>query len=267
MGRRRLGQKGIWKGIISFLGLVLAWLLRVIPLGLSLALVIFIFLGVRKMLYADPYFRVNKIAVVPSGVLTQGEYRYLEQEAAAKSILRVDLKQISKNLERNPKVKRADVMRVLPNQLKVFLATRTAVFQVRFQSSGAYYLIGNDQMVLGSKSAPEPDLVILEDFSAKKKAYTFGTLFQNRYFDRIVEIMEWIKSDPLLGSESTSKLVVDQLGNVSMILNDGIELKVGKEPNLSEAKRALLKKLLRSPERDSLVYLDLRYHDVVVKKK
>ena len=97
-----------WKG--SFFRLTF----KSLPLVLSLGVLCFIFFGVRQMVYADPYFRVERITVFPSGILSYSEYQFLEDQAHGRSIAEIDLKQISRSLERNPKVKRAEVTRNIP---------------------------------------------------------------------------------------------------------------------------------------------------------
>src|SRR3989338_2858833 len=144
------------------------------------------------MLYADPYFQIGRVTVFPSGMLTEAEYAYLEEKAEGRSLLEIDLKEIARTLERNPKVKRAEVMRSLPNQLKVFLATRSPIFQIRLSPTGPYYLVGSDQMVLAARNLAEPNLMILEDFGSSKKSYTTGTLYQNGYFWALSVVLAWI---------------------------------------------------------------------------
>jgi cell division septal protein FtsQ len=266
MAKRR-GRTGNFKWLSKTLSGFFWMVLKILPAGLLIGCILFVFFGIKQMLYADPVFYVTRVVVFPSGVLSATEYEYLEREVEGKSLLGVNLKQVSKNLERNPKVKRAEVMRLLPNQLKVLLVTRSPVIQIRFSPKAPYLLVGSDRMILSSRQAADPNLIILEDFTAKKKSYTIGSLYQNNSFDQISEVTEWIKSDPILKREVISKVTIDQLGNIGIILSDGVELKIGREPVATIDKQSLLNSLLNGAERGELLYIDFRYSDVIVKKK
>lgn len=240
---------------------------RAIPLGLMAAALCFIFFGVRQMLHADPYFRIERITVFPSGLLNSSEYRFLEDETRGRSLFEIDLRKMSKNLEKNPKIKRAEVVRILPSQLNVFLTTRLPFIQVQLEPEGPYYSVADDQLILSRVEAPHPNLMVLEDFNVQKKSYSMGTFYQNKYFQELFRIFESLKSDPLLNQETVSKLGMDHLGNLTLILKDGIELRIGKELTLSEGARLVLASVLRSKERSQILYVDLRYRDMIVKKK
>ncbi len=219
------------------------------------------------MLHADPYFQVERIAVFPSGLLTNSEYQFLEGQARGQSLIELDLKRISKSLERNPKIKRAEVVRILPNQLNVFLATRAPFIQIQSKEGGPYYSVSTDQLIVSVEASPKPDLIILEDFNSEKKIYSVGTFYQNKHFRSLLSLLEFAKSDPALGSETISRLAMDQLGNITLILSDGVELKTAGELALPASSRTVLKSLLKSEERNQILYIDLRYRDLIVKKK
>ena len=241
--------------------------LKALPSAILVGSISFIVFGVRQMLHADPYFQVGRVTVFPSGILTPSEYQFLEQRSQGRSLLEIDLKYVSQNLERNPKVRRAEIMRQLPNELHVLLTVRLPFIQVQFKQGGPYYSVADDQLILSIQDSPRPDLMILEDFTSEKKAYAAGTLYQNKHFDRLARIFESVKADPILSAENISQLAMDQLGNMTLILKDGIELKVGNEIVLSESSRVVLGSLLKSGERNRILYLDLRYRDIIVKRK
>lgn len=266
MARRR-GQKWNPKALTKTIGSFVRSVFQFLPTAFAAGLVVFTFFGVKQMLYADPYFRITRVTVFPSGILTDAEYQYLQDQSRNRSLLELDLKLISKNLERNPKVKRAEVMRVLPNQLKVFLATRSPILQIRLSERGAYYLVGSDQMVLAARDMADPDLMILEDFSTAQKSYSAGALYANRYFGAVTEVLVWLQNDPWLSREVIAKMRLDRLGNIAFVFSDGIELRIGRTPIHSPSKIALLKTLLESGERNQILYVDLRFQDVIVKRK
>lgn len=241
--------------------------IRFIPLGIVIAVLSFVFFGVRQMVEADPYFHVERVSVFPSGLLNSSEYRFLGDETRARSLLEIDLKKISRNLEKNPKIKQANVVRSLPDRINIFLKARLPFVQVQLKPDGPYYSVAEDQLILSKQKSRQPDLMVLEDFSAQKKVYSAGLLYQNIHFHELSPLFESLKHDAILSTETVSRVKMDQLGNLSLILNDGIELKIGQGLALSEGARLVLGSVLRSNERNQILYVDLRYRDMIVKKK
>lgn len=219
------------------------------------------------MVHANPYFLVERITVFPSGLLTNSEYQFLDRQARGMSLLELDLKKISGNLERNPKIARAEVVRILPNQINVFLTRRTPIIQIQLKPKGPYYLVARDQMVLLVEETPVPELEVLEDYSSAKKSYSLGSLYQNKYFQSLSSILDSIKEDPILSSETVAKLTMDELGNITLMLNDGIELKTAGTLRISPNAKAVLGSLLKSDQRNQILYIDMRYRDLIVKRK
>ena len=242
--------------------------LRGLPFGIVFGLAYFIFLNARNMVHADPYFQVEKVTVFPSGVLTNLELKFLEEEARGKSLLDIDLKKISRNLERNPRIRRAEVNRNLPHEVNVLLQTRAPLLEIQSQPGGKFYVIADDQIILAHLDSPKPNMMVLEDFTSKQKSFSIGTLYPNGHFRSIISFLDALKSDPIFNRETVSKMSIDQIGNINLLLSDGIELKMGKEVPTSEGVRAVLSSLLRSVrERSQILYLDLRYRDIIVKRK
>ena len=266
MGKRRTSK---WNSKLfrKFGPLFFQFLGRLVPFGITAGIIGFMFINVRAMLYADPYFQASQITVFPSGVLNDPELRFLEREVRGKSLIEINLKAISQSLERNPNVKRAEVDRIFPDQLNIFLTTRLPFIQVQLKQGGPYYLIASDQLILGIENEPRADLMALEDFSSERKTYSAGTLYSNKYFQNLFGIFQSLTLDPLLRTEAISKLAIDPAGNVSIVLKDGIELRAGGRLMLSDATRAVLNSLLKSESRSDILYIDIRYRDIIVKKK
>jgi cell division septal protein FtsQ len=54
---------------------------------------------------------------------------------------------------------------------------------------------------------------------------------------------------------------------MTLILQDEIEIRVGKEPREALRKLANVQEVLSEEKRSQIIYIDLRYKDIVVKKK
>lgn len=241
--------------------------LKGFPFGVASFLFLFLFFGIRQMLHADPYFQIERITVFPAGLLNSSELRFLEDKAKGKSSLEINLKELSQTLERNPKIERAEVVRILPKQLNVYLIKRMPMLQVQFNPNRPFYLISSDQIITAIIYQSRPDLLILEDYQAGKKNYSVGMLYRNANFDSLRRIFLSIQNEPSLRSENLIKMTTDGMGNISLFLKDGLELKMGKQLNLSPASQMVLESLLKSKDRGEYLYLDLRYRDIILKKK
>ena len=80
-----------FKGFISMA-------IKSFPLVTGSLIIVFLFMSVRQMLHADPYFQIEKIKVSPTGILTHGEIQYLETKIQGKSVLELNLKKFSETL-------------------------------------------------------------------------------------------------------------------------------------------------------------------------
>jgi len=253
----------------------LSWLSgKMIKIGLKglPAFVIFavMWIGVfamHQMLTKNAYFQVARIKVFPSGVLTAGEYEFLEKVTRGKSLFETDLNLLSRVLERNPRVKSAQIARNFPHEIRVFVTPRQPTMQVQVHAQGPYYLLDDDQIVLAELKRPDQELFIVEDYDAKDKIYLPGQKYRNPYFDDVTHLLEFIKSDPIMRKESVSRGGIDRLGNWSVTLTDGTKIKIGRQFKLSTDKRAVIEAILGSSERRNVLYIDARYRDIVVKKK
>ena len=264
---RRRRNKFNLKFLRKFFFRLVPIFLKGLPFGIVSFLILFLFFGVRQMLHADPYFQIERITVFPSGILNNLELRFLEDRTRGKSLLEINLKELSQSLERNPKVERAEVVRVLPKQLNVYLIKRMPMLQVQFKPKGSFYLISSDQVITAVNDQSRPDLLTLEDYQSNKKNYSVGMLYQNSHFEALRDIFMSIQNMPCLRNENLIKVTTDGMGNVSLFLKDGLELKMGKTLNLLPASQMVLGSLLKSKDRSEYLYLDLRYRDIILKKK
>ncbi|OGW88582.1 MAG: hypothetical protein A3A73_03990 [Omnitrophica bacterium RIFCSPLOWO2_01_FULL_50_24] len=223
--------------------------------------------GVKHMLHADPYFQISRVTVFPSSILTHSEYRYLDEVTRGKSLVEVNIEHISRVLERNAKVERAEVRRQFPKELEVVITERKPWILVRFKKSGSWYAVGNDQIVTGVLREPISGLLVLDDEVGKQHNLSPGGLYENPYFGDLTQLFKMIRSESALRRETVSRMNVDRLGHWTLVLKDALEVHIGRPTLLAPAKSAVLKAILESKERDSLAYVDTRYPDIVVKKK
>lgn len=264
---KRHTRKRQWKYFGPWRKTFFKWFFRILmPVGL-LGLGTAVFLGVRGRLYADPYFQIERISVYPPHLLSEADERFLTSELSRKNLLRVNLRAISRALEKNPGIQRAEAVRSFPDQLKVFLTPRTPFVQVQNTARGPYYFVSEDRIIVSVSKTPGRGFRTVEDFWMGKKSYAPGMVYPNPYFAEWKRFFDWFDRDPILKSEAPSRFSVDHLGNMTAVLKDGIELRFGRFPGFQGDAAAILRPLLRSEERKKILYFDFRYQDVIVKKK
>jgi len=246
---------------------VLGATFKCFPFAMMFALVWFLSMGVRDMLYADPAFQVTRVTVFPSGILTDSEITYLEDTTRNASLLEISLERVSQDLSLNPKVKQAVVTRVFPTELSILITPRTPFVQVQFKPNGPYYSVSYDQVVIERASSLKPVPIILEDYGARKKSYNPGQVYESKRFGVFLELLDFVKTNALFKTESVARIAVDRLGNWTLVLSDGVSITLGKEALLSAGKQEVLKTLFKSKDRADLLYVDARYQDIVIKKK
>ena len=219
---KRHRQKWQWKRFGAWQKIFFRFFLKITVPTAVLALGAGAFLGVRNRLYADPYFQVEQVSVFPSGLLYDSEYRSLEAELRRKNLFQIDLRAISQKLEQNPAVKRAEVVRSFPNQLKIVLIPRTSLLQVQCVPHGPYYSVSEDRVIVSVSQTPRPGFIIVEDFNDGKKTYGSGAVYKNPYFSEWQPFFTWFHQNPVLKSEFVSKFSVDHLGNMTAVLGTAL---------------------------------------------
>ena len=72
---------------------------------------------------------------------------------------------------------------------------------------------------------------------------------------------------PLAQFESISKITLDHIGNVSVTLGKGPELRLGRKPLEAMKSFDKIAPILESPDRLKIDYVDLQFNNVIVKQK
>jgi cell division septal protein FtsQ len=265
--RRRRKQLLSFRKLREFAGFCLRAALKAAPFAIFVTIAWLLSSNIKSMLYANPYFSVGAITVYPSGVLTHLEIEYLEEVTDGKSLMEIDLAEISKALERNPRIKQGAVTRIFPDRIAVRIHLRDPVVQVQFSEKGLYYLVGPDRVIIDTSANPNPQLTIFEDFKTNDNEYSLGSYYRQKKFKQLIELLDLMYSDEIFQRETITRISLDQLHNWKLVLGDAVVIMLGKEVRLSEEKRQLLSSILVSDERKDLIYIDARYHDIVVRRK
>ena len=241
--------------------------LKVIPAALLIVAFGGVFIGVRDALYADPNLSVQKVEVLPADSLSAGQRQQLDTLLLGKNIITVNPRKISKWIEIDPGIQNARVVKYLPAKISVEVVRRKAVVCIQFSSQGNCGLVSEDGMILDVVPAKNVTSLLMEAFESGKREPQIGMRIDIHGFSQAVRFMKLYEEMEMSHFEPLTRIGVDHLGNVSMILGNGPQIRLGRRPQ--ECLKALEKTvpLLKSEERSKIDYVDLQYDNVIVKRK
>lgn len=265
--KKRSGRKGFWKGIGNGISAIFHFTLKIIPLVVVLSLGMGLFIGVKNALYADSNLAIQNIVVEPPDSLSRSTLQDLETRYLGKNILTVDIERLSGQLEKDPRIKTAEVNRKFPVDLKIEIQERRPVAQIRFSSKGKYGLVSEDGVILDVLDVFNPGFVLIEAFHYDRSQPVTGFQIEQKSFLEAVRFLKAFWNHPLSSSESITQITIDRIGQVSMMLGKGPSIRLGRQAadRLSGVEKIM--PLLRSDERNKIEYIDLQYENVIVKRK
>ena len=122
-------------------------------------------------------------------------------------------------------------------------------------------------MILDVPAQPNPSAVLVEAFESGIREPRTGKSFKNRGFLEAMKFLKSFRAHPLAGREKVTRIGLDHLGNVTVTLGDGPQIRLGPRP--LERLEALEKiaPLLQEGEREQISYIDLQFDQVIVKRK
>ena len=265
--KRRKSSGGGFAEIGRFIKQSWGILIKSIPILLILCALGASFMGIRSALYADSNLAVQKILIEPAGSISGIQREHLESEILGKNILNVDLVKTAASLERDPSIQNVRATRAFPAAIRFEIQRRFPVAYVQFaRGASTYGVVSEDGVVLDIIQGRAAGLV-MEAFGLGMTRPNVGAQIRNRGFLEAASFLKLYQNDPLSIDEPITKVMLDALGNVSILLKEGPEIRLGRRP--TQRLEALQKSmpLLESDMRKKIDYIDLQYDDVVVKQK
>ncbi len=267
--KRKAGKRNKFvSGIRNGFGFAAKLFLRVVPVAVLVALLFLVFFKVRGVLYADPALDIREIRVSPANVLPPAVKTELERRWIGKNIFTADVRAVSRFLEQEPVVLKAETVKSFPAALAVRIAQRIPFALIRFASSGPSAVISEDGMVLGGEEDAESFTgPAFDAFETGWKKPVKGTRMTAKGFPQAVAFYQQFKHHPLAARETLTLLSLDYLGNLTVTLGEGPEVKLGRRPVEMLAQLQKLDPFLDPGERPKIQYVDLQFDDVIVKRR
>ncbi len=271
MGKRIKGKKLsstlTWKAVRGFFRLVTQGIIKGAPLWVLAAIGLALFWGIRENLYADPGFLVQVVQVTPEDALSPEEAAGLERRWLNQNLFKIPIRQISKEIERNPRIQAARVVREFPRTLRIEVYERRPFAGIRFEPRGFYHVLSEDGFVLAREEEKDSNLIQVEAWGPRKAKPQVGQAFSLAGYPEAVAFLKAFWKHPLSRTEKVEAIRLDHLGNVALVLRNGPELRFGRNPLQRLQAFDSVKPLLEGPERQRIIYIDLQYRDLIVRKE
>ncbi|MBP9866379.1 MAG: FtsQ-type POTRA domain-containing protein [Candidatus Omnitrophica bacterium] len=242
---------------------------RLLPIAILSALFFLGFIRVRDALYADPSLDVRQIQITPAGFLPAALKTELDKQWLGTNIFSADVRKVSSFLTKDPAVLKADTVKKFPSTLNVQITPRLPFARVSYAKGGPSAVISEDGMVLSLMDAKsEFNGPYLDAFESEWKVPVKGKRQAPKGLEQAVAFYHQFQYHPLAATENITRINLDYLGNLTLTLGTGPEVKLGRKPVELLNLLHKLDPIMADPaERSKVQYVDLQYEDVIVKKR
>lgn len=242
-------------------------LVKALPFLIISATVVFLFLGIREVLYADPSLGIGRLVVNPADAISDLKKKAIEKDWLGKNIFKVDLKSIARDLERDPEIATAEIIRSIPSTLKIEITRRRPFAVIRFSPKGKYGVIADDGMILDISDQVNSSLILIEAYGSDRYNPKIGRKMAVEGYLEAVQFLRAFDEHPLAKTEKITQVFLDHLGNVSVMLGGGPEIRLGRHPMQKIASLNKIIPLLEGTGRPTIAYIELQFNDIVIKRK
>lgn len=265
--RRKVSSTLTWKATKGLFHLVSKGMIKSTPLWVLAGVGLCAFWSIRQNLYADPGFLIQTIVVKPDKALTVEGLLQLEKTYLGRNLFTVSPKEVAEAVERDPQIRRARVIREFPNTLRIEISDRSPFAQVQLASNGPFYIVAEDGIVLGKQSGRDKNLVLFEAHEGRIPQPQSGKEISIPGFQEAVNLTRAFWQHPLSRAERIERVRLDHLGGVNLGLDKGPELRFGTQPMKKLPTLGSLTPLLNGKDRHRILYINLQFQDIIVKKR
>jgi len=262
--RRKFNSGGNLKRLIKACTRKMA---NVMPALVTVSLVAGVFFGIRTSLYADSNLAIQRVVISPSDRLSPWQRQHLDTQLLNRNILKVDLKRVARELKKNPDVLRVRVMRELPSTVRVEVDGRDPMLFVQLSPNGPYGIASEDGMILDVVKERDASLVLLRAYGSNQTKPIVGRRPKVRGLRDAIEFIKEFRKAPLARRETITHMSLDRLGNATMTLNGGPEVRLGRNPSERIRIMSHIIPILEGQSRSKIDYIDLQFDQVVVKRR
>ena len=184
-----------------------------------------------------------------------------------RNLFKISPLEVAREVQKDPLIREARVIRKFPTTLQIEIHPRNPYVQIQFFPNGPYYFTAEDQVVLSKEFNRNQNLLLIEAYESKKLKAENGEELSLAGFREAVRLAKAFKNHPVVRSETIERIRLDHLGNVALALVEGPELRFGRDPMRRFYTLDSLTPLLKEPDRHQIIYIELQYQDLIVRKR
>ncbi len=197
-----------------------------------------------------PVFAIDRVQVQGSRHLSTQEVLDLAAIPRGDSLLRLPKRRIASRLLQSPWVEDVRIDRDLPRTVKIELSERTPVVVV--DDGGAeFWVVSDDALWLGPRSATETDLPVVRDAEVTKRRT--GARVSSPEIANAVALVQGVSSELLRQTRFISAPAVER---TALVTDDDVEVFFGEAVDVATKDR-IAREILRR-EKGKVVYINVR---------
>ena len=215
--------------------------------------------GAYAYAIGHPLLRIERIDVEGSQVLREEEVIALAGVRKNAPILSVDLAEVERRLEANPRIRRAEVLRHLPRRLELVIEERTPVLMVRS---------GQSIMGLDADGVPFPLLPSAEQISLPVLIPAGGLSVKTGQPLPAAAVSAAIEAGAALKPDLESRVAeirIEEDGGVLLFLVEGTRVRLGKSGLAERVGRLRTALALMDARGERKDWIDLRFARIVTR--
>ncbi|MCM8784045.1 MAG: cell division protein FtsQ/DivIB [Candidatus Omnitrophica bacterium] len=209
-------------------------------------------------------FKLTEVCVKDHFMLEGKEAFEFSRLKPGINIFSLEISPLAKEIkEKHPEYEDVVVKRVLPDSIFILLKERLPVVQIKMVK---FYPVDKNSFVIPyPKDIPYSDLPIV--IGVEPTEVTLNNFSNSLRIRKAIEIVNLLKRMSFPWRKNVAKINLTSLNDVSMLLDNGIEIKLGS--NLQEEKFERLAQVLEEIKVKSIspAFIDLRFKDVIIGPK
>lgn len=223
---------------------------------------------IERSIYADPSFRLRYFDIQTSGSLNHKKIVTWSELKAGGNIFDIDLKSVEQKLLRHPEIKMAHLRRIMPNRIGIFVSERLPYVQVLSKPNDReFWTLDEEGFAIPSlwtKISKRLPVLIVEDLA--QYPLRVGELWTNPRFSEIKDLIAAISQSGVLSWDDITSIMSKSSGDYEIWLRSGMAVYIRADFSEGLNKLSHFRDLM-NPVDPSVEYIDVRFHDVAVKRK
>lgn len=246
------------------------WIAKVIALLLPPVLLAaafyFSFFGIRNALYADDFFNIRVLDIQTNGSLGREDIKKIAGISEGDHLLRTDIQDIARRLHQDWRIRWVKVERELPDRLHIHVFERKAFIKIQRPRDQVTYTMDREGFFTG-KAPAASTLTLFADARPNSANYFRDKQYSDRRVLGIVfDIKDRLEKEKLLQGRALEKIEYHGTSKILFMFDRGLAVFLTEDWPHDLGRMDALRAVI-TQEINDIEYLDLRFDEIVVKKK